>query len=296
MQQDIICFGEILWDILPSGAMPGGAPMNVAFHLKQLGLSPAIITRIGNDAWGEKLIQLLTEQDLSTAHIQTDKQYSTGLVNAETKENNEVVYDIRYPAAWDFIEASKEAEVAVQNAGYFVFGSLAARSDKSRTTLLQLLPAANIKVLDINLRPPHFSKEFILQLLTQADILKLNEHEIKLISGWLNSYSDIHDQLKAIEEKFDLHAVLVTMGNAGAILSQNGKLIKHKGYRVKVADTIGSGDAFLAAFLSQTISGSSAEDALAFANALGAFVASMTGAWPGYKVADILQLMKEEQG
>jgi fructokinase len=98
-----ICYGEILWDVLPSGAKPGGAPMNVAYHLQKLGVTATLISKIGKDSWGSELIALLQKQTIDTGYIQIDLEHATGMVNACIREGNEVEYDIVFPAAWDFI-------------------------------------------------------------------------------------------------------------------------------------------------------------------------------------------------
>src|ERR687886_419692 len=152
-QHQVVCFGEVLWDILPTGALPGGAPMNVAYHLKKLGINPALITKIGLDDYGKKLVNMLSESGVSTEYFDMDYEHPTGLVYANMNNHHEVVYDIVYPSAWDFIEWKEEFANLVQQAEFFVYGSLTSRSKVSRDTLEQLLELARIKVLDINLRP-----------------------------------------------------------------------------------------------------------------------------------------------
>lgn len=289
-----VCYGEILWDVLPSGTKPGGAPMNVAYHLQQLGVSTTLISRIGKDIWGDKLISLLKQQGIESQFIQVDQDHSTGIVNAHLKENNQVEYDIVYPVAWDFISMQDDFVSLLKGAEYFVFGSLAARNEVSRNTLFQLLDAANKKVLDINLRPPHFDKATIISLLERADMLKLNDHEIRLISGWFNSYTDMKDQLKSLQDQFHLKTILVTRGENGALVNHKGVLSEHNGYKVKVEDTIGSGDAFLAGYLFQMSDNKTPEEALKFANALGAFIATQQGACPHYDLAKVFELMQQD--
>lgn len=286
-----VCYGEILWDLLPSGAMPGGAPMNVAYHLQKLGMPAILISRIGKDEWGDKLIALLNQHAIDTQCIQIDSQNSTGIVNAFLKENNEVEYEIVYPVAWDFISTQKEFVSLVEEASYFVFGSLASRNNVSANTLLQLLEAANTKLLDINLRPPHFTKAAIETLLHHADILKLNDHEVKIISGWFNNYGTINEQVNSIQEHFQIDTILVTQGANGALINSKGIFYEHLGYKVKVKDTIGSGDAFLAGYLSQLANNSTPEEALQFANALGAFIATQQGACPQYSLQEVYELL-----
>lgn len=283
-----------MWDVLPSGTKPGGAPMNVAYHLQQLGVSTTLISRIGKDIWGDKLISLLKQQGIESQFIQVDQDHSTGIVNAHLKENNQVEYDIVYPVAWDFISMQDDFVSLLKGAEYFVFGSLAARNEVSRNTLFQLLDAANKKVLDINLRPPHFDKATIISLLERADMLKLNDHEIRLISGWFNSYTDMKDQLKSLQDQFHLKTILVTRGENGALVNHKGVLSEHNGYKVKVEDTIGSGDAFLAGYLFQMSDNKTPEEALKFANALGAFIATQQGACPHYDLAKVFELMQQD--
>ena len=286
-QHKVVCFGEILWDVLPSGAKPGGAPMNVAYHLNNMGLYSAVISTVGKDKWGDDLIQILKGWEITTAYMQTSSQHPTGLVNAHVKENNEVEYDIVFPAAWDFIQANEELIKLVGSSDYFVFGSLAARNEATRNTLHQLLEVANTKVLDINLRPPHFSQQLVKELLSKADILKLNDHEVKLISAWYQHADDIEEQINIIQDKFSIPTILVTCGAKGAIVQHANSFYKHEGFKVKVADTIGSGDAFLAGFLSKYSAGATIDEALIFANKLGSFIATQEGACPTYNPAQL---------
>jgi fructokinase len=162
----------------------------------------------------------------------------------------------------------------------------------SRDTLYQLLDKAKTKVLDINLRPPHFQRPHIEYLVQQAHILKMNEAELELISNWYGHHETTEEKIKNIQDRFALDTVIVTMGGNGAMVSEKGKLHQHPGFRINVADTIGSGDAFLAGFIQQTLQGASIETALSFASAMGAFVATQHGACPSYNVAQITALMQ----
>lgn len=287
-----ICFGEVLWDILPSGAVPGGAPMNVTYHLHKQDKNPALITRIGIDEKGKELLNIFSNHGVCTDYFQSDKEHETGKVYAKPNEHNEVVYDIVMPVAWDFIEWNDEYAALVSNADYFVFGSLAARSKQSKKTLLRLLEGAKNKVLDINLRPPHFDKGIVEELLFKANFLKLNLAELELITSWLADYNTIDDKVKFISEKFSIATIVVTMGGDGALLHINGKPYEHKGFEVKVTDTVGSGDAFLAGLLSKLMENEKPQNALEFANALGAFIATKTGACPQYEKEEVISLIK----
>ena len=291
----VVCFGETLWDILPEAKLPGGAPVNVAYHLKKLGKNPAVISRIGSDDLGKELKEAFESKNIDTRFFQVDPLYSTGKVFATLKANNEVEYEIVQPVAWDFIESTNEVERLVQEAGYFVFGSLASRNEKSRNTLLHCLKLAKTKVLDINLRPPHFSRQLVEELLQHADFLKLNLAELHLITGWYpDDLKGDEEKIRWLSNRFDIPTIIVTKGGDGAMLFMSGAFYYHRGYKVIVADTIGSGDSFLAAVISKLMDKASPEEALDFASALGAFIASRSGACPGYEISEVVDLMEKK--
>ncbi len=294
-QFSVVCFGETLWDFLPQGKLPGGAPVNVAYHLKQLGKNPAVITRIGNDELGKELRENYQSKNIDTRFFQVDDAHATGKVYATLKEDNEVEYDIVQPVAWDFIEYNHEVEKIVAEADYFVFGSLASRNEKTRNSLLHYLKSAKIKALDINLRPPHYTRETLETLMHHADILKLNLSELHLISDWFGDFESDEERVKFLKKKFDLQIVIVTKGGDGAMLFMHHEFYYHPGYSVKVADTVGSGDSFLAAIISKLIDGAPPEEALDFASALGAYVASRSGACPDYEVNDVVALIEKKK-
>ena len=218
----VVCFGEILWDILPTGALPGGAPMNVAYHLKKLGIEPAMITRIGSDDWGKNLIRLMEENNISTEFFQMDDTLETGKVNATINPNKEVTYEIVKPVAWDNIQWDNRLASLVSDADYFVFGSLATRSDITRNTLFKLLDIAKFKVLDINLRAPHYNRQIIEQLLYKINLLKLNHAELELITGWFTKYQSDNDRIKVLQDKFSIPGIVVTKGENGALFNSDG--------------------------------------------------------------------------
>ncbi len=280
-----VCFGEVLWDILPDAQLPGGAPMNVAYHLNQLGVPATMISRTGRDERGTRLLDFISSKGVPTHYIQQDEQYDTGTVLA-TVGNNHVSYDIIQPVAWDFIEYSLPLQRLVSAAPYFIFGSLVARNQTSRRTLFELLESADRKVLDINLRKPHYEKSTLDYLLQHADILKLNDDELEILSGWYGFSGPDEDRIRAFGDRFHLHTVITTRGEKGAIVLQDGVFCSHPGYKVTVADTIGSGDAFLAGFLSKTIRGATLEEAVRFACGMGAFIATHSGACPVYTKAE----------
>jgi fructokinase len=286
-QSKFVCFGEILWDLLPGGAKPGGAPMNVAYHLKKQGMEPVLISKIGKDKYGDDLINILKKQNLNIQYLQIDEEQPTGIVHATPGANHEVSYDIVFPSAWDFIDYYDSLTKLVEEADYFIFGSLVARNRISKNTLLNLLEAAQTKVLDINLRPPHYTRELVEIFLHKADFLKLNEDELRLISGWYLKSNDIYEQINLLQQHYKLDAVVVTRGDKGAILKKEEAFFHHPGFEIKVADTVGSGDAFLAGLLAHLSKGFSPSESLVYANSLGAYIATRFGACPEYELADV---------
>lgn len=283
----VVCFGEVLWDILPSGAVPGGAPMNVAFHLHQLKKSPVLITRVGNDDEGRKLKDVFTERGVCTDFFQIDPHIKTGKVFGTPNDQNEMQYDIVKPSAWDYINWENSYAELVQTAEYFVYGSLAARTQHSGKTLFQLLEASRKPVLDINLRSPHFTPQLLKELLAKAQLLKLNQAELEFVSSWFCDFKTVEHQMLAVMERFGIAVMVVTMGERGAVLNMNETFFYQDGFRVTVADTVGSGDAFLAGLLSKLLEGRPSEEALEFACLLGSFIASKHGACPHYELHDI---------
>lgn len=286
----VVCYGEILWDVLPSGELPGGAPMNVAYHLHKLNRPVSLITAVGADSYGASLVNLLSKWGIGTEFCHIDHYHPTGMVYAQLKEHHEMVYDIVYPSAWDFIFWNDSYTPLMQETDYLVFGSLACRNYTSGNTLFKLLETAKNKVLDINIRPPHFSAKTIEQLLNETSILKLNQAELDLIAGWYSPVKGIADKVQLVQDRFLINTIVVTLGDKGALLCMDGNFYRHAGYKVQVADTVGSGDAFLAAFLSQLIDNAPPEKMLDFACATGALIASYRGACPEYDIDEICSM------
>ncbi|WP_300601408.1 carbohydrate kinase [Niabella sp.] len=282
-----ICFGEILWDMLPDGAQPGGAPMNVAYHLNQLGIATGVISKKGTDVEGEQLLRFLEAHHVDTGLIQTDSIYPTGKVLATPGKNYEMQYDIIAPVAWDFIDVTEAVPETVAASELFIFGSLAARDAHARNTLFTLLERAKNRIMDINLRPPHFTQEIIEALLQKATVLKLNENELELLSGWYGFTGNMRQQAEALGHRFSIPDIMITRGADGAAYYTNGAFYEHAGIKVTVVDTVGSGDAFLAGFLSRLQQGSGPEAALDFACRLGSFIATQKGACPDYDIRAI---------
>lgn len=283
----VVCFGEILWDMLPHATLPGGAPMNVAYHLNKLGINASLISKTGDDTWGQDLRTILSEAAIDTKYTQMDSVLETGKVLASVGANHEVTYDIKQPVAWDAIEINNQILDAVARSSYFVYGSLASRSPKSYQTLLALKEVAAKQVFDINLRAPHYSRNIIETLLFGVHLLKMNEAELALVASWYFEGLTVKDQIKTIRDRFNIHKIVVTLGASGAIYYENDNFFQAPTFSITVADTIGSGDAFLAGFLQGLLHLKKPSEALAYAAALGALVATQHGACPNYNSAQI---------
>ncbi|MBB6270295.1 fructokinase [Pedobacter cryoconitis] len=290
----IICYGEILWDNLPADRMAGGAPVNVAYHLNHIGAESKLISRTGEDKAGAELVCFCSKIGLPTELIQFDELHDTGEVIGKVTDDHEMVYDILPHVAWDFIEFNPKYSLMASTADAFVFGSLAERNNESRETLLQILDSAKYKVFDVNLRPPHYTKETLQLLLSKTDLLKLNINELNVLTDWFCKPGTTEaGSISYLQQNFSIDEILLTKGSQGAVYYNREKATHGNACRVNVADTVGAGDAFLAAFLYKKLTGTSIPDALDYALALGAFVAGQTGACPAYTTPDLDKFIRQ---
>jgi len=295
-QKTVVCYGEVLWDIFPTKTKPGGAPMNVAYHLRKFGIDSRMISRVGNDEAGEKLLKLLTEWNIPIENCQIDQAYETGKVIATVLPGNEMSYSIHSPVAWDYITSGVDNDSLVSEADAFVYGSLVTRNKTSRETLYKLIEKAKFNVFDINLRQPHYSPEIIEYLLGKCNLLKMNESELELITAWFSNKKDKEQSaVRFLQEKFNIDEVIVTKGAEGASYYTKSESYSFPAFEVKVKDTCGSGDSFLAAFLSKKFEGESPETCMIYATGLGAFVASHEGACPAYDIAKLESYIFQKQ-
>ncbi|HEY0272098.1 MAG TPA: carbohydrate kinase [Chitinophaga sp.] len=280
----VVCFGETLWDVLPAGRQAGGAPMNVAYHLQRLGKNPAVISRVGFDEPGKLLIETLERKGVCTEFFQVDYRKPTSVVTATLKNEQEMSYTIAEDVAWDHIELNADITGLVAQTRYLVFGTLCARSRNTRNTLFALLDAAPQKVLDVNLRPPFYDRHLLEALLNRADIVKLSLEELELVTGWFSALRHETDRMQVLKDRFGTHTIILTCGANGAIISSGDRFVKCRGIPVTVADTVGSGDAFLAAVLAKQLDGAPLEETIDFANRLAAFIVTQKGACPDYRL------------
>ena len=272
----ILVYGEMLWDVFPDIAVPGGATMNVALGLRKLGADVIFMSGCGKDKQGDDLITYLAENGL-TNHLIQRNDYPTGVVNIKLSENHDASYEIVFPSAWDHIQKPG----VLPEFDVLVFGSLCCRHHTSYNTLLSLLETNSLKVFDVNFRPPFVDQRIVEQLLRKADIVKMNREELLEIAGWteINS-TELEDLANSVLQKYEIKLLCVTLGLDGAFLQQDDLKIYQPSFEVVTADTVGAGDAFLAGFIHHYISHKPLKEALQFACRLGAYVASKKGANP----------------
>ena len=293
----IVGLGEVLWDLLPEQKSLGGAPANFAYIANLLGDEGIVASRVGPDHNGAEARIWLGRMGLCTDFLQTDENHATGTAKVEVDPAGQAQYDIPQPTAWDFLEWTAEWQDLASRADAVCFGSLAQRSAKSRVTIaafLKAMPQGSVRVFDVNLRQSFWTREIILESLQQADIVKLNDEEMPTIKA-LSDISEGDDWVSMcrLVEKWHLQLVCVTRGSRGSLLVSKTDSNEHLGFRVKVADTIGAGDAFTAALVHEYVSGSSLGLMNEMANLVGAWVATEVGATPRPKDGAIERSLAE---
>jgi fructokinase len=298
MQKTILAFGELLWDLLPSGAVLGGAPGNFAYRINSLGHRGLMVSRLGRDTLGEKASQQLAALGMDTSFLQWDEGHPTGTVRVQIDAQGNPDFTILPGVAYDWIESTEPLLRLAREADCLCFGTLVQRAPTSRATLrrgLQAAPGA-LKLLDINLRKDCYSTETITESLQQADVLKLNEPEAKYLASLFQIPGEALDEFAdAMLRRWELSHCLVTLGERGAFLaSHSGERCYVPGYEVSLADTCGSGDAFSAGFMDGLLRGEPAAACLRFGNALGALVATQRGATEPIAVEVVRSFLAKE--
>lgn len=282
----VIGIGELLWDIMPTGRHPGGAPANFVYHAAAGGCEAYAISAVGKDNFGKELLAELASHGLDTSYIAELNDYATGTVTVSLK-NGIPDYIIHENTAWDHIPfTTKNAELAKQ-ADAVCFGSLAQRSPDSASTIQAFLANAHpdcLIVFDVNLRQNFFSKKIIERSLELADILKINDEELPRVCGMLGISGDQRAMLQGLCDNFNLKAVALTLGSDGSLYhSISGREIHSPCIDFgPVADTVGCGDSFTGALIAALLHGKSDEEAWTIANKTAGFVASRHGAMPVY--------------
>ena len=288
----IVCFGEVLWDVFPTHKKIGGAPLNVASRLSAFNNSVTMISAVGDDNLGEKIIDFLKNNSVDTSQIQFLDNYETGKVAVSLNEKGHATYKIEHPKAWDKIKFIKASEETVKTSDAFVFGSLVARDEVSKESLYNYLEVSKFKIFDVNLRPPHFDKKVLVDLMQKADFIKFNDEELYEISSYLGStYKNLEKNIYFIAKETNTKQICVTKGEHGAVLLIENKFYYNSGYKIKVADTVGSGDSFLASLIHKLLKKEHPQESIDFACAVGALVAQNKGANPVISEEDIKYFM-----
>ncbi len=279
----VLCFGEILWDFLPEGLFPGGAPFNVGYHLHRLGAQAHVVSAIGRDLLGEELLRRLQHWGLPLDSIGRHTGLPTGYVRAALESSGDARYEIAPSVAWDQIDVTEDVVRLAVGARALVFGSLAQRSAYNRAALerlLAVLPSGALAVFDVNLRPPFDDLELVRSLARRASALKLNAEEAARLAEGANGEEAC---ARALADSTGCALVCVTAGARGAGLLRAGRWTWEAGRPVTVADTVGSGDAFLASLVISLLGEQIVDhQVLARACRLGEWVASRRGATPEY--------------
>jgi fructokinase len=252
---NIFGLGEVLWDLLPTGPQLGGAPANFAYHVHALGehfgALAGVITRVGEDDYGREILRRFYGMGLDSATVQVDKAAATGTAKVKLSENGVANFTIDENVAWDFIAPTDEGLAAVGHAAAICFGTLAQRSAISRTAIQRLVaatPANTLRVLDINLRQPFYSRRVIQESLQLANVLKLNDQELPIVAEMFSQCgadtpvrlhgaeqctklaiefqpdqipaASIKAQIESLAQTFDLQLVALTRGSNGSLLYQ----------------------------------------------------------------------------
>ncbi|QXP55629.1 carbohydrate kinase [Cellulophaga sp. HaHa_2_95] len=289
---DITCFGEVLWDEFPEHKKIGGAPLNVGIRLNSFGNNVSVISRIGADADGRGIYEYIKENGINGNGLQVDDTLKTGTVKVVLNSKGSASYDIMFPRAWDQIELSSTAQKTVKDSDAFIYGSLVARNEKSKETLYELLKIASYKIFDVNLREPYYTKEILEYLIHRADFVKFNDDEIYEISEMLGSKSiSLEHTIQFMAESTNTDTICVTKGKHGAVLYIKGVFYHNSGYHIEVVDTVGAGDSFLAGLVDKLLKKENPQEAIDFACAIGAIVASKAGANPEISQEEVMVMM-----
>ena len=284
MKNIVVGMGEALWDILPEGKKIGGAPANFAYHVSQFGLDSCVVSAVGNDALGKEIIDNLTSKGVN--HHINEVPYPTGTVQVEIDQAGIPQYDIKENVAWDNIPYTASLRELAQNTRAFCFGSLAQRNVVSRETIQSYLDAMpqtddTLVVFDVNLRQGFYSKEILCTSMQRCNILKINDEELVTVSRMFGYPGiDLQDKCWILLGKYNLRMLILTCGINGSYVFTPGHVSFQPTPSVEVADTVGAGDSFTAAFIASLLRGKSVAEAHKVAVETSAFVCTKNGAMP----------------
>ena len=284
MKNIVVGMGEALWDILPEGKKIGGAPANFAYHVSQFGLPSCVVSAVGNDSLGKEIVDNLTSKGLN--HHINEVPYPTGTVQVEIDQAGIPQYDIKENVAWDNIPYTASLRELAQNTRAFCFGSLAQRNVVSRETIQSYLDAMpqtddTLVVFDVNLRQGFYSKEILCSSMQRCNILKINDEELVTVSRMFGYPGiDLQDKCWILLGKYNLKMLILTCGINGSYVFTPGHVSFQPTPSVEVADTVGAGDSFTAAFIASLLRGKSVAEAHKVAVETSAFVCTKNGAMP----------------
>lgn len=296
----IVGLGEALWDLLPDGKQAGGAPANFAYMSNLLGDRGVVASRVGVDDLGDELEEKLRALGLDISFLQRDAAHPTGTVQVESDESGQPKYRITKNVAWDFLEWTPEWRELAEQADAVCFGSLAQRNAVSRETLnlfLRAMREDTVCVFDVNLRQGFYSAEVLVSSMKLANIVKMNHEELPIVLQLLAApHADELGSAEWLRERFGIKLLCITHGQNGSILIDENSSDAHRGFAVKVADTVGAGDAFTAGLVHHYLRGSSLKTMNESANRMGAWVASQRGATPARDETQLKQARAAKDG
>ena len=283
MQQfTAIGVGEVLWDVLPDGKKLGGAPANFAYHINALGGIGIPVSRIGDDELGREALAILNDHHVSTDHISVDAEHPTGTVDAAIDAAGVATYTFPDDVAWDFLSFDKSTHELVAGADAVCFGTLAQRSSVSQAAIHSVLGAASrsLKIYDINLRQDFYTQDRIATSMTVADVLKINDDELALVSEMFALPGDEKTALQALLVQYDLTLAVLTRGGDGSLILSKNDISDLSGQPTEVVDTIGAGDSFTAAMTLAYLHGQSLNEINRYATRVASYVCGQAGAMP----------------
>ena len=284
MKDIVVGMGEALWDVLPEGKKIGGAPANFAYHVSQFGLPSCVVSAIGDDALGKEIIENFTSKGLN--HLIEEVPYPTGTVQVELDQAGIPQYEIKENVAWDNIPYTARLEALAERTKAVCFGSLAQRNVVSRNTINRFLDAMphdeeSLVVFDVNLRQGFYNKEILCNSMKRCNILKINDEELVTVSRMFGYPGiDLQDKCWILLGKYNLKMLILTCGINGSYVFTPGNVSFQPTPKVEVADTVGAGDSFTAAFIASILKGKSVQEAHSRAVQTSAFVCTKKGAMP----------------
>lgn len=276
--------GEALWDVLPEGKKLGGAPVNFAYHVSQFGLESRMVSAVGQDKLGAEILENFRQKQLYGL-IET-VPYPTGTVQVELDAEGVPCYDIKEGVAWDNIPYTQALEGLASQTRAVCFGSLAQRSIVSRQTIHRFLDAMpddadTLRIFDINLRQGFYTKEILCDSFRRCNILKINDEELVTVSRMFGYPGiDLQDKCWILLAKYNLKMLILTCGVNGSYVFTPGHVSFVETPKVQVADTVGAGDSFTAAFVAATLKGLPVAEAHRLAVDTSAYVCTQQGAMP----------------